>query len=147
MIRCGVRPEEKRSLSILFSALRGNRTPGGSNQESLGQHGNDPGYHYPINAYPLSFVYLRLDCNGCLKRWKSHWALLFAPIRLPVGECGVYCPSCPCIPPILRHSIHREPSVIESIQCTVESSSSSSFHPVFSQLQTRPDQVASRSDR
>ena len=29
------------------SALRGNRTPGGSSPCS---NGNDPGYHYPINA-------------------------------------------------------------------------------------------------
>ena len=30
-----------------LNALRGNRTPGGSSQYS---NGNDPGYHYPINA-------------------------------------------------------------------------------------------------
>jgi hypothetical protein len=29
-------------------ALRGNRTPGGSSSQN--SDGNDPGYHYPINA-------------------------------------------------------------------------------------------------
>ena len=33
-------------------ALRGNRTPGGSKHRS----GNDPGYHYPINAHLSSVI-------------------------------------------------------------------------------------------
>ena len=36
-------------------ALRGNRTPGGSSFSS--SNGNDPGYHYPINALLLMSIY------------------------------------------------------------------------------------------
>jgi len=40
---------ENRNINQKHYALRGNRTPGGSNQYT-DTDGNDPGYHYPINA-------------------------------------------------------------------------------------------------
>ena len=39
--------------TAIMNALRGNRTPGGSNTR-LPAHGNDPGYHYPINALDVN---------------------------------------------------------------------------------------------
>jgi len=35
------------------NALGGNRTPGGSNLKGS-MYGNDPGYHYPINAITVT---------------------------------------------------------------------------------------------
>ena len=40
----------EKSPSRSYNALRGNRTPGGSSSHPANEYGNDPGYHYPINA-------------------------------------------------------------------------------------------------
>ncbi len=42
-------------IALEKHALRGNRTPGGSKQVSHKVlYGNDPDYHYPINAYTFA---------------------------------------------------------------------------------------------
>ena len=46
------------------TALRGNRTPGGSKH----RNGNDPGYHYPINAHlssAIEYIYKDTLNNIC----------------------------------------------------------------------------------
>ena len=48
-------------------ALRGNRTPGGSSQYS---NGNDPGYHYPINA----MEFMRQSQIRCFIHRSREWA-------------------------------------------------------------------------
>ena len=62
----GLTKKEKRCVvhnkNLVFtprSALRGNRTPGGSSSSA---NGNDPGYHYPINAR-CQFAIARYSCR------------------------------------------------------------------------------------
>lgn len=49
---CGQTKRGLQESPAPFSASRGNRTPGGSTQHHscLITYGNDPGYHYPIDA-------------------------------------------------------------------------------------------------